>query len=283
MAESGTDDGDGVDGVGGPTEHASGDDERGRHMDDGEVALAERRADDEAAADAAHEPLGPSGFVEDRELTGGPALPLPERYADPTHPDTGTEGVLLEGPEAGPELAEAYFLAESIASVTTLGEATSHHRRGDEHESRVVLEATLGSRWLLPLTPSLHVARAWIRDAALALGTDDPRAAWSALRAVLPTLRDQLPAAEVADAASELPILLRGIWYEGWSGRAEPAGTRAEFVAAVEARLGASAELDPETAIRGVVRLLRERISAGELSHMEGALPRALKGVLAPA
>jgi uncharacterized protein (DUF2267 family) len=251
------------------------------------VGDADLRADEEEAAAAAHDPVGPSGYVEERDLTGGPATALPERTGDPTHPEAGIGDVILEGPEAGPvfheEPYQETFVAEAVAHAPPLGEAVSHHRRGDERESRVVLDATLGSRWLLPLTSTLHLTRAWIRDTALAVGTDDPRAAWNALRAVLTTLRDQLPAAEVADAASELPVMVRGAWYDGWTGRAEPARTREAFVATVEARLGRAAEIDAEAAIGGVVRVLRERISSGELRHMEGVLPRTLKGLLVPA
>ena len=39
---------------------------------------------------------------------------------------------------------------------------------------------------------------------------------YAALRAVLHALRDRLPVQESADLAAQLPVLIRGIYYEGW-------------------------------------------------------------------
>lgn len=243
----------------------------------GAVSGVDRRADEEEQAIAQHDPLGPSGFVEERDITGGPATPLLQRSPDPTHePVDAPPDVSLEGPDAGPEID-----LEPLAPP--LGEATAHHRRASEQEAKYRLDATLGSRWLSPLASSLQVTRMWVRDAALALGTDDPRDAWHALHAVLTTLRDQLPVAEVADLASELPLSIRGIYYDGWSGRMERAAGREAFLAAVEARLGRDIEVDPAAAVRAVVHVLGERVSAGEMRHVLNVLPSELKGILQPA
>ena len=39
---------------------------------------------------------------------------------------------------------------------------------------------------------------------------------YAALRAVLHVLRDRLTVEEAADLAAQLPMLVRGIYYEGW-------------------------------------------------------------------
>lgn len=169
------------------------------------------------------------------------------------------------------------------SEVPPLCEAVSRHRRASEQEDKYRLEATLGSRWLSPLTSTLQATRMWVRDTALALGTDDPRDAWHALRAVLATLRDQLPVVEVADFASELPLSVRGIYYDGWSGRMERAESRERFLAAVEGRLGREVEIAPEAAVRAVVQVLAERVSAGSMRHVHTVLPGELKGILQPA
>jgi uncharacterized protein (DUF2267 family) len=243
----------------------------------GAVEGADRRADEEEQAAAGHDPLGPGGFVEERDITGGPATALPERSPEPHHdPVDVAASVNLEGPDAGPEI-------DVQPAVPPLSEGVSRHRRASEQESKYRLEATLGSRWLLPLTSTLQVTRMWVRDTALALGSDDPREAWHALHAVLATLRDQLPSAEVADLASELPLAVRGIYYEGWTGRMERAESRERLLAAVEARLGRDVEVDPEAAVRAVVHVLGERVSAGEMRHVLNVLPAELKGILQPA
>lgn len=246
----------------------------------GAVEGADRAAEEEEQAAAAHEPLGPSGYVEERDITGGPVTNLADRSAEePYHEPRDLPGATVtEGPDAWPVLQ-----VEPEEEPPSVGEVAVRHRRADEQESKYLLDATLGSRWLLPLASTLQVTRAWLRDVALALGTNDPRHAWHALRAVLTTLRDQLPVAEVADLGAGLPIAVRGIYYEGWSGRMERADSPERFLAAVEARLGDDAEIDPDAAVRAVVRVLGERISGGEMRHVQGVLPQALKTLVAPA
>ncbi|MDP2316829.1 MAG: DUF2267 domain-containing protein [Pseudomonadota bacterium] len=134
-----------------------------------------------------------------------------------------------------------------------------------------------------PLTSSLQTTRIWLRDVAVALGSNDPRDAWHALRAVLATLRDQLPTAEVADLASELPITVRGAYYDGWSGQMQRAESHHTFINAVRGRLGPNPVIDPEKAVQAVLHVVRSHVSAGELRHVEGVLPMELKGMVAPA
>ncbi len=44
----------------------------------------------------------------------------------------------------------------------------------------------------------------------------DEAAAYSVLRAVLHQLRDRLTPEEAVDLAAQLPLIVRGIYFEGW-------------------------------------------------------------------
>ena len=55
----------------------------------------------------------------------------------------------------------------------------------------------------------------WISTVAKVLHLDKADA-YKALRAVLLTLRDRLPAEEAVHFGAQLPMLLRGLYYEGW-------------------------------------------------------------------
>ena len=54
----------------------------------------------------------------------------------------------------------------------------------------------------------------WLKDIMESLGRDNRRLAYRALRAVLHALRDRMTVEEAAHLSAELPMLVRGIFYE---------------------------------------------------------------------
>src|SRR5689334_5586621 len=70
---------------------------------------------------------------------------------------------------------------------------------------------------LSSLDSSVHLTNAWLKALCEELGCAQDRGrAYHALRAVLHALRDRLPVGEVADLAAQLPLIVRGVYYEGW-------------------------------------------------------------------
>lgn len=103
----------------------------------------------------------------------------------------------------------------------------------------------------------------------------DRHQAYSYLRAVMHTLRDQLPLHGMIGLSAQLPMLLRGLVLEGW----RPEGTVAktddpdQFNEVMLARLPASAELEPYTIVRAVMSVMAERIDPGEMANIMSLLP----------
>jgi uncharacterized protein (DUF2267 family) len=64
---------------------------------------------------------------------------------------------------------------------------------------------------------SVEKAHVWLDEVAGQLGTDDHRQAYRVLRAYLHALRDRPTVDEAAQLAAQLPALIRGIYYEGWT------------------------------------------------------------------
>jgi uncharacterized protein (DUF2267 family) len=56
----------------------------------------------------------------------------------------------------------------------------------------------------------------WLNQVGDELGFDNEHAAYAALRATLHAVRDRLPVELVAHFGAELPLLIRGIYYDGW-------------------------------------------------------------------
>lgn len=117
----------------------------------------------------------------------------------------------------------------------------------------------------------------WIAEVKAELHTTDDRRALRALRAGLHALRDRLPPAEAVDLGAQLPMLIRGLYYEGWRlGERPPHGAEpATLLAAVRDELG-DPTLRAEDAVRVTIRVLAAHVTEGELDDVAHALPRRL-------
>jgi uncharacterized protein (DUF2267 family) len=68
----------------------------------------------------------------------------------------------------------------------------------------------------------------WLKDVMERLDTTDRHHAYSNLRAVLHALRDRIGAESAAHLGAQLPMLLRGLFYEGWDPTGKPTKERHE-------------------------------------------------------
>lgn len=122
----------------------------------------------------------------------------------------------------------------------------------------------------------------WKPRLAEELETEDRQQAYRVLRAFLHALRDHLPVNEVAELSAQLPILVRGIFYEGW----EPGRTpeRARDLDSFLARIANEAQLAGETeasfAAAAASRVLERHVSAGEAESVLRVLPEHLREFL---
>jgi uncharacterized protein (DUF2267 family) len=131
---------------------------------------------------------------------------------------------------------------------------------------------------------TVDLTNAWLRDIAAGMHAQDPRDAWAALRVVLHALRDQLPDTEGAHLAAQLPMLVRGLWYEGWQpGRMHRAASREDYLHRIRVALDRTRPVDPQLAVHAVMTTLKRHVSAGELRDLHAVLPAELQGILAPA
>ncbi len=120
----------------------------------------------------------------------------------------------------------------------------------------------------------------WLRAIAEELGRDDRRRAYLALRGTLHALRDHLTVDEAAQLAAQLPMLVRGIYYEGWDPPRVPVEGRGreDFLERVAGTFGpGDPGADPEAVARAVLRVLTDRVSAGEVEDVWGMLPKQVQ------
>lgn len=122
---------------------------------------------------------------------------------------------------------------------------------------------------------TLQKTNLWLKELMGILGWEDKHKAYRAMRAVLHTLRDRLTVDEVAQLGAQLPILLRGIYYEGWDPTSHPKKMRhvEEFVATVDEQFREDPNTDPEQITRAVLAVLANRVSEGEIQDVKHTLP----------
>ncbi|MFW6108590.1 MAG: DUF2267 domain-containing protein [bacterium] len=131
---------------------------------------------------------------------------------------------------------------------------------------------------MAPFATTIEKTRDWLRDLDEHLGTHDAEKTVRALRAVLHPLRDRLLPTEAAHLAAQLPLVLKGLYYDGWRPADAPRRDRSRdaFLARVADELQPPADVPPQDAVRGVLRLLGDRISPGEVEDIRDMLPEDL-------
>ena len=105
---------------------------------------------------------------------------------------------------------------------------------------------------------------------------------YAALRAVLHTLRDRLTVEESAQFAAQLPMLMRGIYFDGWDpSRVPQKMSKDEFLHRVRHGFPYDVKGGTEVVVHTVVRVLRQHVSEGEWDDIRASLPKELTSVLA--
>ena len=91
----------------------------------------------------------------------------------------------------------------------------------------------------------------WLKDVMEWLDTRDRHHAYSTLRAVLHALRDRIGPESAAHLGAPLPMLLRGLFYEGWDPTGKPSKAPA-FLAHIAKELPRAAEGEVEQGVTAV-------------------------------
>ena len=113
------------------------------------------------------------------------------------------------------------------------------------------------------------------------MSLEDRQQAYHVLRATLHALRDRLTVAEAVDLGAQLPMLVRGLYYEGWTPNGKPLKERKkeEFLAHIAAALSESPGIYPEGVAWGVFKVLERHVSAGEIGDVKSILPAEIRAL----
>lgn len=110
------------------------------------------------------------------------------------------------------------------------------------------------------------------------MGPDRQRA-YHTLRAVLHALRDRLPLNLAAHLGAQLPLLVRGIYYDSWHPQPETSRERKqeEFLERVGAGLQGIRPVDVKQAAQVVFGVIGRHVSEGQAEKVRQALPKEIE------
>lgn len=119
----------------------------------------------------------------------------------------------------------------------------------------------------------------WLKDVMERLNTRDRHHAYSTLRAVLHALRDRIGPESAAHLGAQLPMLLRGLFYEGWDPTGKPTKERHEaaFLAHIAKELPRAEPGEVEQGITTVLDVLSKHVDRASAAKLAGMFPKELR------
>lgn len=127
---------------------------------------------------------------------------------------------------------------------------------------------------------TLHTTNIWLDEISKQIGPDRA-VAWKVLSTVLHKLRDRLPVELAAHLGAQLPLLVRGVYYDQFEPANLPTGWHSadEFVHEVQRWLSDTRTVDAKDAIAAVFSVLSRHVSAGEVGNVRHALPQPIRAL----
>jgi len=119
----------------------------------------------------------------------------------------------------------------------------------------------------------------WINSVSQNMGSTDSQRSYTILRAVLHATRDRLIPEEAAQLGAQLPMLVRGFYYEGWHPSDKPRKYRhkSQFLEEIHKKVPTLDQTQLERAATAVFETLESEMPGGELDQVRHALPRELR------
>ena len=107
----------------------------------------------------------------------------------------------------------------------------------------------------------------------------DRKLAYRVLSATLHAVRDRIGPDNAVHLGAQLPILMRGFYYEGWHVAGTPTRVRhkEDFLDYVNGDVFRGLGVDPEKAVRAVFEVMANRLDPGEIEKLIKLFPDELR------
>ena len=101
---------------------------------------------------------------------------------------------------------------------------------------------------------------------------------------VLRALRERLPVDLAAQFGAELPLLIRGAYYDRFRPQTEPQlmRSREQLIERIATELGDVRPINPEAAVKAVFKVCSEHLPPGQVAKARDALPHEIRSLWVP-
>lgn len=131
------------------------------------------------------------------------------------------------------------------------------------------------------LDRATHKTNEWLNELDEEFGWDDKQRTYQSLRSVLHALRDRLRTEESVQLASQLPMMIKGMYFDGWNPSKTPIKIRSrdEFLERIIDEYGGPNASAPDRMATVVFRHLERHVSEGEIDDVKASLPTQLRQI----
>jgi uncharacterized protein (DUF2267 family) len=122
------------------------------------------------------------------------------------------------------------------------------------------------------------VVRQWVSDLMARLDWRERKPSYHALLTAFHAFRDCLSREDAVHLGVALPLLVRGLYFEGWRGGRGPASarTRKGFLERLHEGVGRDPGIDPDQLARAFFAVLAAKLSPSEVENVRAATPIVL-------
>jgi uncharacterized protein (DUF2267 family) len=127
---------------------------------------------------------------------------------------------------------------------------------------------------------TLHTTNLWLDEINAEIGPDR-HLAWHVLGAVLRSIRDEMQVEQSAHFAAQLPLLVRGAYFDQYRPAAQPAAARShdDFIARIQQDMDGSRPVNVQQAATAVMRTLNRHVTEGQVRKVRDALPKGVRAM----
>lgn len=131
------------------------------------------------------------------------------------------------------------------------------------------------------LDTSVQKTNVWLKELMAGLETADRHKAYMALKSTLHALRDRLSIEEAAQLGAQLPMIVRGLFYEGWRPAVRPdrASSWENFMKPVYLAVCQDGSCTPEEVVSAVFDVLSRHVTSGEIDDVIAQLPHEIRSL----